>query len=200
MAITKLSNSGIKTGQLKYDSLLAGNDAYYPADFFSIATTTVGSGGTSSVTFSSIPQTYKHLQLRIFAQASSSGTGIENCVWSINGDGTSTNYANHYIMAQGTGVYPNSSDSSSGYGQYLARIPQGTSNRPWTGMVIDILDYTNTNKNKVFRNQCGWDANGGENYLEFRSMVWLSTSAITSIKIDSSWGQYSSLALYGIKG
>ena len=31
-------------------------------------TVTVGSGGTASITFSSIPSTYKHLQIRIFGQ------------------------------------------------------------------------------------------------------------------------------------
>jgi hypothetical protein len=35
-------------------------------DFDSIATTTVGAGGASTITFSSIPSTYRHLQIRLF--------------------------------------------------------------------------------------------------------------------------------------
>ena len=40
-----------------------------PADFYSIQTVTVDSGSSSTISFSSIPQTYKHLQLRIYGHA-----------------------------------------------------------------------------------------------------------------------------------
>jgi len=64
--------SSVKTGAIG-DSLLAGNAAFNPSSFESIATAT-GSGQTS-VTFSSIPSTYKHLQIRIIARDNSGNGG-----------------------------------------------------------------------------------------------------------------------------
>ena len=63
MAVTKISNSGIKTGVLKYDSMLAGNAAYDPAATWLIQRVN-GTGSSTAITFSSIPQTYQHLQIR----------------------------------------------------------------------------------------------------------------------------------------
>ena len=62
MAVYKFSTNSLKT-PLKYSSLLAGNAAYVPLAYDSITTSTVGSGGVASVTFSSITATYKHLQV-----------------------------------------------------------------------------------------------------------------------------------------
>ena len=52
----------------KYGTLLAGNAYYNPYFYDSIATVVVGSGGASSITFSSVPSTYKHLQIRFIAR------------------------------------------------------------------------------------------------------------------------------------
>ena len=68
--------------------------------------------------------------------------------------------------------------------------------------VIDILDYANTNKNKTIRALDGLD-NNGSGTVAFSSSLWSSTSAINSIEISGLGGtiqQYSSFALYGIKG
>ena len=57
-----MSISSVKTGAIGV-SLLAGNAYYVPPAFQPIATVAVGSGGTSTITFSSIPNTYAHLQI-----------------------------------------------------------------------------------------------------------------------------------------
>jgi hypothetical protein len=68
---------------------------------------------------------------------------------------------------------------------------------------MDILDYTSTNKNKTVRSLGGFDRNGG-GIITLSSSLWFKTpEAITSIRLkpqSSSWTQYSSFALYGIKG
>ena len=68
--------------------------------FESIATTTVGSGGTSSIDFTSIPSTYQHLQLRIISRVSNADTG-DNIFLQFNGD-TSSNYSWHYMEGDGS--------------------------------------------------------------------------------------------------
>lgn len=67
---------------------------------------------------------------------------------------------------------------------------------------MDVLDYKNTNKYKTSRFLSGYDANGS-GVIMLNSELWMSTAAITSITIDntgSNFAQYSSFALYGVRG
>jgi hypothetical protein len=160
-----------------------------PANFQSIATVTVGSGGTSTITFSSIPSTYKHLQLRW----SSTAAAPVNYSMRINGDSAS-NYAFHTLYGNG------SSASAGGFSsQTFIQMPYQAA-QPG-GAVVDVLDAFSTNKNKTIRALGGADTNGG-GVIDFVSGLWAQTSAVTSIVLTSSQtiSQYSSFALYGIKG
>ena len=70
-------------------------------------------------------------------------------------------------------------------------------------IVVDILDYTSTTKNKTVRSIGGLDNNGG-GQMYINSSLWYATpAAITQIDITPELGnfaQYSQFALYGIKG
>lgn len=158
----------------------------------SIATVTVGSGGSSSISFTSIPSDYTHLQIRAIAKNTSSAAFI---TWKLNSDATGSNYYNHRLYANGSivGSYGQAGD---GNGMFLTTAYPDY----YTGVIVDILDYKNTNKYKVFRNLAGWDGNGsGE--VNYTSGLWMSTSAITQIDLAlSNFAQYSQFALYGIKG
>jgi len=157
----------------------------------SIATVTVGAGGSSSISFTSIPSTFKHLQLRMMSIGNS--TAQSSGSLSFNSDTTSTNYYTHYIIGNG-------STASAGANQgNFTPFTVGTSSSPAVG-VIDILDYQNTNKNKVVRELNGYDANGSGR-INFVSVAWNNTTAINSITLSfSTFQQYSHFALYGIKG
>lgn len=165
-----------------------------PTSFESIATTTVGAGGTSTITFSSIPTTYTHLQLRVLSGTSLAGynTGLR-----FNSD-TGSNYYGHYLSGSGSSA----SASSLGSQTILSFTFSGMTNTQFAAAVVDILDYRNTNKNKTVRSLNGRDNNGsGDIYL--MSGSWNNTSAITDISIvapGANFIQYSSFALYGIKG
>ena len=72
----------------------------------------------------------------------------------------------------------------------------------FTGVVIDILDYTDTNKYTTTRNYCSFDRNGQGSFY-FNSGHWRNTSAVTTVRLfagNNNMAQYSSFALYGIKG
>ena len=156
----------------------------------SIATVTVGSGGSSSISFSSIPSTYKHLQLRAYAP-----TGQYFNI-RFNGDTTTSNYREHYLGGTGSSVYVGSNASN------LFFPGAGGWSQPYVG-ILDILDYQNTDKYKTQRVLEGYDPNGTGGEINLRSGLWMSTSAISSIVLSrsgASVGQYSSFALYGIKG
>ena len=159
-------------------------------DFESIATTTVGAGGASSVSFNLTGiSSYKHLQIRFFGKSSSSG----DVNLTYNSD-TGSNYRIHTVRGYGSSV---ASDS------YAVTAIGAFVTGDFAAGVTDILDYSNTNKYKTVRSLLGGDANG-EGEVGLASGLYLSTSAVSQIDFilpgGSNWKQYSSFALYGIKG
>lgn len=165
----------------------------------SIATVTVGSGGATDITFSSIPSTYTHLQLRITARTTIAGSATDGIYVQFNGS-TSSVYAFHRMV--GNGATPSVGQGTSLTETYIDRITGGLSPSNNFGVAItDILDYTNTNKFKTIKSFGGFDSNGSGN-VTMSSGLWQSTNAITSIKLflfSNGFAQYSSIALYGIK-
>jgi hypothetical protein len=168
-------------------------------DFESIASTVVSSP-VASVTFSSIPADYKHLQVRCMAQTNRGAVSFDGGKTTFNGD-TASNYSTHNLT--GTGATASSSSLLTTYMQLPWAAFGTTTDLNWGGAVIDILDYADTNKFKTVRALGGADGNG-TGYVTLTSGNWRSTSAITSISITPDGGttfsQYSSFALYGIKG
>jgi hypothetical protein len=166
----------------------------------SIATTTLGSSA-SSVTFSSIPATYTHLQVRALARTDRTPTAYDYPVMRFNSD-TGSNYGIHYLEGDGSSAISGGSTSLSSI--YLNEITSnGASASIFGTFIVDILDYTNTNKYTTTRVLGGYDKNGS-GLMTYRSGLWLNTAAITTLTITPLTGpnfvQYSSFALYGIKG
>jgi hypothetical protein len=179
--------------------ILAGVGAGPKGDYESIATVTVGSGGQSTITFSSIPSTFKHLQIRTFHGSNTSSADSVDIRY--NSD-TGSNYTYHSLYGTGTATGSEASNPRT-----AAVVPVTAISNTYTNIfasgVIDVLDYANTNKYKTQKVFGGWDVNGdGQVFLGGAS--WMSTSAITQIEIytrsGSGFKQYSTFALYGIKG
>jgi hypothetical protein len=188
----------------KSRSLLAGNSAYIPSNFESISTQTLSST-TGTVTFSSIPSTYKHLQLRMLWRSATSGYN-QTFLLSMNGDTNSSNYVRHFFSGGGTSVSAGANTSGTFSGIRSTNCMSGSDPASeFSPAVIDIVDYTSVNKNKTVRALIGYETNnvGGAN-IALLSGLWLSTSAITSLSITDYGGtgsaSGSTFALYGIKG
>ena len=165
----------------------------------SIATSTISTSGVTSITFSSIPQTYQHLQIRGIAKSPNGGPAL---VIQYNGDST-VNYKSHYLESNGSTVYTGTGGTNT-YGYVGYPSPGAANSSMRSGTIIDILDYTNTNKCKTTRSLTGYDTNNTvDGYVDLFSNLWLSTSAITSITLTIQGEAFvvnSSFALYGIKG
>ena len=170
----------------------------FATSFDSIATTTVGAGGASSVTFSSIPGAYTHLQIRGLNRDTTVAAGFQVLGVQFNGD-TGSSYSLHRLTGDGSNVVATGGANTTTF--YTATTVLNKANT-YGGFILDILDYANTNKYKTARSLDGSDGNGsGE--ISLRSGSWRSTSAITSITLTTTGtliAQYSSFALYGIKG
>jgi hypothetical protein len=201
--VYKTSNSGLLTRR-EYTSFLAGNTQFIPnftvGAYDSIATTTVGSGGASSVTFSSIPSTYKHLQIRGISRSARSA-GNDPIYIRFNSD-SGSNYSWHAIEATGSAVNaPNATSATQGWVWIAADSVSPTN--VFGASIVDITDYANTSKNKTIRSLGGID-NNGSGVLSFNSALWRSTSAVTSITLTvlsgTNFQQNTQFALYGIKG
>jgi len=143
--------------------------------FASIATQVVGSGG-SQITFNNIPQNYTHLQLRIFGRLAAAVSSTNSFV-QLNNDG-STTYWFHLLSGDGS-----TASSSNGNSSIIAMPPlPGTSAAANIGgiAIIDILDYTNTNKYKTLRGFGGSDLNGSGT-VGLYSGYWPQLQPITNI-------------------
>jgi hypothetical protein len=195
MGIRRLRTASISTG-VKSSKFWDQSSVIITNSYESITTVTVGSSGSSTITFSSIPATYTHLQVRGMAL---SNLAEANLMVRFNSD-SGANYARHYVGGNGSTTF------ASGVGS--TTFAQGglspNSTQP-AAYIMDILDYKDTNKNTTVRSFYGDDKNGGTGYLFLASGLWVNTSAITSIVLEYAGGtaifnQYSQFALYGIKG
>jgi hypothetical protein len=167
----------------------------------SIATVTVGSTSVADVTFSSIPSTYKHLQIRYLAKSARTDNTLDELNLRFNSD-TGNNYAEHSVFGNGSGAFTgaNTSQSNIELGQGWLGTSAGGSQ--FGVGVVDVLDYTNTSKNTTVRVLGGLDMNGSGR-VGLGSGLWMNTNAVTSITLYAQNGnivQYSQFALYGIKG
>lgn len=175
--------------------------------FESIASQTVTSGTVTSFDFTSIPQTYKHLHIRLQVQGSNrAGTGQSGVFITYNNN-TNNLYARHYMEASG-GSSPAvtvKGESSQSANAFTAGW-QGSNS--FTVGIIDIIDYANTSKKRAIpyrssfvNSQVTASANCQVGFGDF---FFDSTAAITSIKFDTtgSDGPFypgTTISLYGIK-
>jgi hypothetical protein len=206
MAIRFVSKATVKNKLPRSSNIWDGTAVYNPftlvGNYDALATVTVPVGGVSSITFAGIPTTgYTHLQVRCIARATS-GSATDNWYLQLNGD-TATNYSQHFIYGNGSVTSASGSANISIPNMGLLPSTANTANA-FSASVVDILDYTNTNKFKTMRSLSGYDNNGTDGYMFLYSSNWGSTAAVNSIKFtpvsgSGSFAQYSQFALYGVK-
>jgi hypothetical protein len=168
-------------------------------NFEQIATAT-GTGSSGTITFSSIPATYKHLQIRYAAVSTASNQNTLQMRF--NGD-TGSNYSHHGIMGYSAAPYTTPNGTSATFMNVTAGYV-GLTAYPNVG-IIEIADYANTNKHKTARTFSGTMMSNSLAYeIDLMSGNYRSTSAISSITLFDSGSTAFSTAtrftLYGIKG
>lgn len=169
--------------------------------FESIATLG-GTGSSDSITFSSIPAGYTHLQIRGIATVNYNSVDFGGVGIRFNGD-SATNYSRHQLVSfRSAGVDYAQSGGIANTAYTNAGIAYLKISQSIVGAsIIDILDYNNTNKYKTVRGLSGaeWNTAGG---LMLGSGVWRSTAAVTSVTVfgqNGNFGTESRFTLYGIK-
>lgn len=167
-----------------------------------IATTVVGSGGVNSIVFNDVPQGYKHLQVRGISRGNINGSASTfGLVLQLNSD-TSTTYTSHVLFGNGSSAGAGAATSQTGLSVVNVPGSAATSNA-FGCFVVDILDYSNTNKYKTVRGIGGYDGNDTNGIVAFRSGVWMDNSSVVSLTFtrpSDNFAQYSRFSLYGIRG
>jgi hypothetical protein len=161
-----------------------------PAGAYELISTQVLASSAASVTFSSIPQDYKHLQIRISARVT---TDDYVAKLNFNSD-TGANYAFHRLIGNGSSV---ASSASASQAFIWTAIYRSVANQ-FTAEVIDILDYSSANKNTTTRHLGGL----ATDQVQLNSGLWNNTAAVTAINLSgySDWVTGSRFSLYGIRG
>jgi len=197
MAVKRFSTSFISdSGQDKSSNFIAN---YSPAidEMELIERVRVGSGGTSAIEFTNIPATYQHLQIRGVARRTT-GTNSNNFI-QFNSI-TTANYAQHRIQGNGSAASASGNSSTTYIFIFDSHANYPSVSNQFGSVVIDILDYSSTSKNKTVRSIGGNDMNGA-GIISLSSGLWVSTSSISSIKVFTfdTWAEYTTFSLYGVK-
>jgi len=166
-----------------------------PATYEPIATTTL-STVASTITFSSIPNTYTDLRLVVVAQDSSPSAGQENIYMTYNSD-TATNYSITYLQGDGSTATSGRLSTQANIRLLLSAVRSGSS--AFGLGTVDIFSYAgSTNKTSLITGQS--DSNGS-GYVQRIVGLWRSASAITSITLtaENTFKANTTATLYGIK-
>lgn len=164
------------------------------------------SSNTATVTFSNLNNysAYKHLQLRaVLRDTNSFASTIRNVPMRFNGDSGSNYFAHELIGDPGApGVFSQSMGTPTTSIAPRATIDDSATANVFVASVWDILDFSNTNKNKTVKILSGTNQGNTDARIVFSSGAWNNTGAITSISIGSAESHKigSRLSLYGIKG
>jgi hypothetical protein len=166
-----------------------------------INSVTVGSGGASEITFTSIPSTYTDLVVRISGRLNQTGTY----------DGLNLKFNNTTANSQsrtlnGNGSTLTSTAETSTYGtRYLGINISGSTASTFSNIDVYIPNYAGSTY-KTASADTVVSNNGAATFLRFGAYLWSNTAAITSITIfnqdytpSDAFVQHSTARLYGIK-
>ena len=167
-----------------------------PNTFIKIASVTVGSGGASSIDFTSIPSTYTDLCVKLSVRTNRAGSVDDDVYIKLNG--ATTNFTYRYLRGNGTSV--NSSNGSVGW---VAAVPCANATASTFGNAeVYIPNYASANYKSISSDNVT-ENNATESYALFQAVLWSNTAAITSVGFTSgtsnNFVQYSTATLYGIK-
>lgn len=161
-----------------------------------ISSVTVGAGGASSITFSSIPGTYTDLCILSSVRNTSAGSALN-----MRFNSSSTGYSDKYLEGNGASA---SSGSNAGGGSYALAgdiASSSTTASTFANSMTYIPNYASSNYKSVSADAVT-ENNGTTAYTDLYASLWSNTSAITQIDMfpnANTFAQYSTFYLYGIK-
>ena len=162
-----------------------------------ISSVTVGSGGASSIDFTSIPSTYTDLCVVLSTRLTSTG-GATDTTWLNSINSNTSSFTDRVLRGDGSSA---SSFVPSETPLYIGQSPtaSGTANT-FASHSVYIPNYTSSNQKSISVDSIQ-ENNLSTAYMGFTAGLWAQTSAITSLSFTTNSGnfaQYSTAYLYGI--
>jgi hypothetical protein len=156
---------------------------------------------TNSVSFSSIPQTYGTLILKVSAQDNAGGANRTDVWFTPNGNNSADVATNRVLFYDGTNKLR---DYYTSQGATMAIPTAGNGSAYFSGIEITIPNYTSTSTRKTYLGLGAFAASTSQSFNELS--IWNnnngSTSAITSFDIrcntSANFSVGSSFSLYGL--
>jgi hypothetical protein len=164
-----------------------------------IGSVTVGAGGAASMEFTSIPQTYSDLVLKVSNRNNASAT-IRNSNLRINNN-SSNIYYQRVVDSSSGGNYA-TANSAADPTIYWSGLTNDTNSTAGAFSSIEIYfpDYTNTSYSKTISAQSVAENMATFGQIRFSGMIASTANAITSIQVigENTFLQNSTAHLYGI--
>lgn len=171
-----------------------------PNTFIKIASVTVGSGGASSIDFTSIPSTYTDLQILISSRSSFS-TGNAWAGLKIRFNSSTSGYTDRAVAANGSSAF-SFSDTYGGSFGFIGDVTMGSNTANTFGNTSIYCPSYAGSQNKSYSSDSVQENNATLAQSDLVAGLLSNTSAITSINLTLNTGnfvQYSTATLYGIK-
>ena len=168
-----------------------------PDTFIKIASVSVGSGGASSIDFTSIPSTYTDLVIKLSGRMTNATAGGTYIAF----NGNAANYSSRGLEGNGSSVgsFTNSGGTSK---IYLGVINWGNSTAStFSSFDVYLPNYAGSQNKSVSVDQVT-ENNATDSWATLMAGLWSDTSAISSLSLTTQFGsfvQHSTATLYGIK-
>ena len=157
-----------------------------------INSVTVGAGGAATIDFTSIPQTYMDLVIKLSVRSTESA---DVSSLNISFNSSTSNFSQKYLVSNAGGAFAGSQ------ARWVTYADGGTATANiFSNDEIYIPNYTSSNY-KPFSSDSVTEQNSSTAYMGLFASLWSNTSAITSITLTPSGGniaQHSNVCLYGI--
>lgn len=166
-----------------------------PNTYTLIASSTVGSGGTANITFSSIPQTYTDLVIKYSLRNGLAST-FDNVQLTFNS--STSGYSDRLVYGNGSSAL--SANRSGSEMQYLYQDAANATANTFANGEIYIPNYT-ASINKSVSIDSVTENSATSAIAALDAGLWANTAAITSINLNGNNGnfvQHSTVYLYGI--
>lgn len=163
-----------------------------PDTFIKIASVTVGSGGASSIDFTSIPSTYTDLVvLTSFRCTTTASNGA-----TVKFNGSSSSYSEIYLVGTGSGTLTGTQTIIS-----QRMVDSASTSNTFTNTSLYIPNYAGSS-NKSTSTDSVAENNSSSALMNLNAGLWSNTSAINQVSFTPTSGgnfaQYSTAVLYGI--
>jgi hypothetical protein len=170
-----------------------------PDTYKRIASVTVGSGGASSIDFTSIPSTYTDLIVKLSTRRSDTSEGYLSLRFNAN---SGSNYSNRTLRGTGSSVLT-SADSSTTFLDFWVIDGTGYTANTFASTDIYITNYAGSANKNVSADNVS-ENNQTTTYMQMTAGIWAQTTAINQITFyaagapSGTFAQYSTATLYGI--